>query len=98
MTSLAHRIAPAAGSRSFPLAEAISVTAGLVGLAALLSLVGLLSTAPQAGAIDTGASPRALAVSSLQALEASRAGTSVPDASLVFALRQAEPESLPPTF
>lgn len=98
MISLAHRIDPAAGSGRFPLAEAISVVAGLVGLAALLALVGLLSAAPQVGAIDTGSSPRALAVSSWQSLDASRAGTSVPDASVVFAQRPAEPETLPPTF
>lgn len=98
MNSLAQSRLPGVGSGGFPLAEALSVGAGLAGLAALMFLISLMSAPPQAASLEAGSPPPRLAVSSAQALEAARAGTSVPEASAVFAGREMAPGTAAPTF
>lgn len=77
---------PPEHSGTIPVAESVSVAIGLAGLAAVMSLVSLMSAAPQAGTAG------ALAVSSVPAPDASRAGTQVPDAGAGLAGRKPAPE------
>ena len=85
LSVLTHAFAPAAARRAFPLASAVIVIAALAGLAGVLSLNGLLGSLPQASSADARPAPRAMAMPFAQATGVTRAGTTVPDASAVFA-------------
>ena len=85
LSVLTHAFAPAAARRAFPLASAVIGLALLAGIAGVLSLNGLLGSMPQASSADARLAPLAWAMPSAQASGMTRAGTTVPDASTVFA-------------
>ena len=98
MTTLTQTQASAATRGAFPLAGPIAVAAGLAMLAALWFLASVLQAMAQAGAVDTRTTLQTLAIPSAQASVAPRGGTTVPDASQVFAGRETVLEGPAPTF
>ena len=98
LSVLTHAFAPAAARHAFPLASAVIVIAALAGIASLLSLNGLLDSLPQASSADARPAPVVVALPFAQATGVMRAGTTVPDASTVFAGREAVIEEPAPTF
>ena len=98
LSVLTHTLVPAAARRAFPLASAVIVIAALAGLAGVLSLNGLLDSLPRASSADARLAPLAMAMPSAQASGISLSGTTVPDASTVFAGRETVVEELAPTF
>ena len=98
LSVLTHAFAPAAARRAFPLASAVIGLAVLVGLAGVLSLNGLLEAMPQASSADARPAPVVVALPFAQATGVMRAGTTVPDASTVFAGREAVIEEPAATF
>ena len=98
LSVLTHAFAPAAARRAFPLASAVIVIAALAGLAGVLSLNGLLDSLPQASSADALLAPLVMAMPSAQASGMTGAGTTVPDASTVFAGRETVVEEPAPTF
>ncbi len=98
LSVLTHAFAPAAARRAFPLASAVIGLALLAGLAGVLSLNGLLGSLPQASSADARLAPLVMAMPSAQASGMTRAGTTVPDASTVFAGREEVIEEPAPTF
>jgi hypothetical protein len=97
MSDLARVILLAAARRAFPL-HAVIVAAVLAGLTGLFSLTGLMAATLQAKTDDAREAGRAMAMPSAQATGVTRAGTSVPDASAVFAGRDEVVEEPAPTF
>ncbi len=98
LSVLTHTVVPAAARHAFPLARAVIGLALLAGLAGVVSLNGLLDSLPQASSADARLAPRAMAMPSAQATGVLRAGTTVPDASTVFAGRETVIEQPAPTF
>ena len=88
----------AAPRGAFSLAGPIAVAAGLVALAALWFLASALQAMPQAGAVDTRTTLHTPAIPSVQASRVPHGGTTVPDASQVFAGRETVLEEPAPTF
>ena len=98
MTTLTQTQASAATRGAFPLAGPIAVAAGLVVLAALWFLASALQAMPQAGAVDTRTTLHTSAIPSAQASRVPHGGTTVPDASQVFAGHETVLEEPAPTF
>lgn len=98
MTTLAQSPPATARRGAFPLAGPLVVAAGLMVLAALWFLSSVLSAMPQAGAVDVRPSLHELAMPPARASVPPRSGTTVPEASQVFAGRAAVVEEPAPTF
>ena len=98
MTSFARPHVAAATPASFALAGPIAVGAGLAALAGLWFLTNLLSSMPQAGAVETRLTPQVMAMPSVGAGSVSRADTSVPGASTVFVGSATSVDESTPTF
>ena len=98
MSDLDRVFVPAAARGAFSLTRAVIVAAVLPGLAGLVSLIGLMAATPQAKTDDAREAGREMAMPSAQATGVTRAGTSVPDASAVFAGRDEVVEEPAPTF
>ena len=97
MSDLSHGLIPAARSVS-PLVCVVIVTAVLGGLAGLLSATGSSAPTPQASTAGARDAAHELAMPSARATGVTRAGTSIPDASAVFAGRAEVVEEPAPTF
>lgn len=98
MTTPVERQAFAATRRAFLWGAPIALAAGLAVLAAVWLLANVLSALPQAGAVGTHASLRVLAMPGTQPSGTPRAGTTVPEASEVFAGRETVVDEPAPTF
>jgi len=99
MSQLTHTFMPAAARGAFPLTRVVIVTAALAGLAGLMSLTGLLAAMPPANTDNARPAPREMTMPSAQPTGMTHAGTTVPDASAVFAEREEEAVEEPaPTF
>lgn len=97
MSDLSHGLIPAARSVS-PLACVVIVTAVLGGLAGLLSATGSSAPALQASTAGAREVAHKMAMPSARATGVTRAGTSIPDASAVFAGRDEVVDEPAPTF
>jgi hypothetical protein len=97
MTNLTHAVAPAATRGALLQAHAVIVTAALAGFAALSWLTSPLAAAPLQSA-TTQPSPHRMAVHAAPASPLTAIGTTVPEASAVFAGRAAVLEESAPPF
>lgn len=98
MTTLTQTQASAPPRHVFPLAGPTAALASMVVLAALCFLASVLSAMPQAGAVDTPTTLHTLAIPFAQASSVPHGGTTVPNASQVFAGRETGLEEPAPTF
>ena len=98
MTGFARPHVAAATPASFVLAGPIAVGAGLAALAGLWFLTSLLSSMPQAGAVETRPPPQVMAMPSVEVGSVARADGSVPDASTVFVGSATSVDASTPTF
>ena len=98
MTTLANSPPASARRGAFLLAGPLVVAAGLMVLAALWFLSSVLSAMPQAGAVEVRLSLPEPAMPLALASVPPGSGTTVPEASQVFANRAAVVEAPAPAF